>query len=294
LTLTISNCLAQNRLENFLKPSDTLNLKREKAVFISEAVLASTALIGLNQLWYADYPRSDFHFINDNQEWLQMDKAGHFYSSYHIGRMGAELLQWSGSDKKKQLVYGAGLGFAFLTAVEVMDGFSSEWGASAGDVIANAAGTGLFVSQELIWQEQRIIPKFSFHTTRFADYRPDVLGRSLAEQILKDYNGQTYWLSINLYSFFKDSKIPKWFNLAVGFGADGMISGNVKNQDLFLNQNEFQKRQFYLSFDVYFSKIKTKSHLLQTVFSVLNVLKIPAPTLELTNKGVLKRHILYF
>lgn len=294
MTLTISNCLAQNRLENFLKPSDTLNLKREKAVFISEAVLASTALIGLNQLWYADYPRSDFHFINDNQEWLQMDKAGHFYSSYHIGRMGAELLQWSGSDKKKQLVYGAGLGFAFLTAVEVMDGFSSEWGASAGDVIANAAGTGLFVSQELIWQEQRIIPKFSFHTTRFADYRPDVLGRSLAEQILKDYNGQTYWLSINLYSFFKDSKIPKWFNLAVGFGADGMISGNVKNQDLFLNQNEFQKRQFYLSFDVYFSKIKTKSHLLQTVFSVLNVLKIPAPTLELTNKGVLKRHILYF
>jgi len=294
LTLTISNCLAQNRLENFLKPSDTLNLKREKAVFISEAVLASTALIGLNQLWYADYPRSDFHFINDNQEWLQMDKAGHFYSSYHIGRMGAELLQWSGSDKKKQLVYGAGLGFAFLTAVEVMDGFSSEWGASAGDVIANAAGTGLFVSQELIWQEQRIIPKFSFHTTRFADYRPDVLGRSLAEQILKDYNGQTYWLSINLYSFFKDSKIPKWFNLAVGYGADGMISGNVKNQDLFLNQNEFQKRQFYLSFDVYFSKIKTKSHLLQTVFSVLNVLKIPAPTLELTNKGVLKRHILYF
>jgi hypothetical protein len=49
---------------------------------------AQGALVGLNQLWYADYARSDFHFINDNAEWLQMDKAGHIYSSYHLGRLG--------------------------------------------------------------------------------------------------------------------------------------------------------------------------------------------------------------
>jgi hypothetical protein len=33
-----------------------------------------------------DYPI--FHFINDNAEWLQMDKAGHIYSSYHLGDWG--------------------------------------------------------------------------------------------------------------------------------------------------------------------------------------------------------------
>jgi hypothetical protein len=78
-----------------------------------------------------------------------------------------------------------GLGFAFLTAVEVMDGYSAEWGASSGDIIANAAGTALYVSQELIWQEQRITPKFSFHTTKYASFRPSVLGSSFSEQILK-------------------------------------------------------------------------------------------------------------
>ena len=41
------------------------------------------------------------------------------------------------------------LGFVFLTAVEVIDGYSSEWGASIGDVVANASGTALYVSQEL-------------------------------------------------------------------------------------------------------------------------------------------------
>jgi hypothetical protein len=87
-------------------------------------------------------------------------------------------------------------------------------GASSGDIIANASGTALFVSQ-LLWKEQRITPKFSFHTTH-AQYRPNVLGSSLAEQMLKDYNGQTYWLSVNLHSFYKGSKIPKWLNLAIG------------------------------------------------------------------------------
>lgn len=263
-------------------------------MFITEAVLASAALIGLNQLWYADYPKSKFHFINDNSEWLQMDKVGHFYSSYQMGRLGSEMLEWSGADKKDQLIYGSGLGFAFLTAVEVLDGFSSEWGASTGDIIANASGTALYVSQELLWNEQRIIPKFSFHATQYAKYRPNVLGHSFAEQLLKDYNGQTYWLSVNLHSFLKDSKIPKWLNLAVGYGVDGLISGNGENPNLFLVPNNTRTRQFYLSFDVDLTKIKTNSHLFKTVFSVLNTLKIPAPTVEIKQFDQFKLHFIYF
>ena len=83
---------AQNKIESFLKPSDTLNKKRLRTLAISEAAIGSAALIGLNQVWYADYPRSNFHFINDNAEWLQMDKVGHLYSSYHLGSFGANAL----------------------------------------------------------------------------------------------------------------------------------------------------------------------------------------------------------
>ena len=285
---------SQNRDESFLKPSDTLNKKRQNTVVISEAVLASGTLIGLNQLWYADYPKSDFHFINDNSEWLQMDKAGHVFSSYHLGRFGAEMLEWSGATKTNQLVYGAGLGFAFLTAVEVLDGYSDEWGASSGDIIANASGTALYVSQQLIWNEQRITPKFSFHTTKYANYRPEVLGSSFSEQILKDYNGQTYWLSINLHSFAKGSKIPKWLNLALGYGADGMISGNLENTSASLTLNPQRFRQFYLSVDVDLTKIKTNSHFLKTFFSVFNTIKIPAPTIEFVQFKGIKYHLIYF
>ncbi len=286
--------MAQIPFDNFLKPSDSLNKKRQNSVFISEALLASGALIGLNQFWYADYPKSDFHFINDNSEWLQMDKVGHLYSSYHIGRFGAEALNWSGTNKKNQLIYGSSFGFVFLTAVEVMDGFSEEWGASMGDVVANAAGTTLYVSQELIWKEQRIIPKFSYHKTQYSNFRPNVFGSTFQEQILKDYNGQTYWLSTNIYSFSKGSKIPKWLNVALGYGAEGMISGNDDNSAPILTPKSDKFRQFYLSLDVDFSKIKTKSHFLKTIFSVFNTVKIPAPTIEYSPQSGFKFHAFYF
>lgn len=285
---------SQNGLDRFLTPSDSLNAKRKKAIFISEAAVGAVTLVGLNQLWYADYPKSKFHLINDNEEWLQMDKVGHFYSTYHLGRFGAEMLQWSGATKKQQLVYGSTLGLAFLTVVEVFDGFSSEWGASPGDMLANASGTALYVSQELLWKEQRITPKFSFHATKYAPLRPNILGSNLPENILKDYNGQTYWLSINLHSFFKQSKIPKWLNLAVGYGADGMLTGNSENTFEVGTFSSERKRQFYLSLDVDLTKIETKSPILKTFFSVFNTIKIPAPTLEYTPREPFKGHLFYF
>lgn len=283
-----------NSFESFFKPSDSLNLKRQNTVIISEAVLAAGTLIGLSQAWYADYPKSDFHFINDNSDWLQMDKFGHVFASYHLGRFGAEMLQWSGANKKNQLLYGAGLGFAFLTAVEVFDGYSSQWGASSGDIIANASGTALYVSQELIWKEQRITPKFSFHTTKYAGYRPEVLGSSYTEQILKDYNGQTYWLSVNLHSFAKGSKIPKWLNVALGYGAEGMITGNKENTTTTYTPNPQRFKQLYLSLDVDLTKIKTNSYFLKTIFSVFNSVKIPAPTIEFVQFNDIKYHFIYF
>lgn len=285
---------AQNSIERFFKPSDTLNTTRLKSVVISEVVIGATALIGLNQVWYAEYPRSEFHFINDNAEWLQMDKAGHVFSAYHLGSFGANALKWAGSSRKSQLIYGSTLGLAFLTTVEVFDGYSANWGASLGDVIANVSGTALFVSQELLWKEQRIVPKFSFHTTPYASVRPEVLGSSLQEQILKDYNGQTYWLSANIHSFAKTSKIPKWLNVAIGYGAEGMITG----KDEFVNTVFFPEskryRQFYLSFDLDLTKIETKSHFVKTILTVFNSIKIPAPTFEIRCLGKSKMHLIYF
>ncbi len=276
----------------FFQRSDTLNKSRRTAVYVTEAALATATLIGLNEIWYSQYPRSRFHFLNDNSQWMQMDKFGHTFSSYYIGKMGMDALAWAGESKKNQLLYGATLGFAFLTAVEVLDGFSEEWGFSTGDVLANALGTGLLIGQELLWEEQRIQMKFSFMTSEYARYNPDKLGSSTLEQVLKDYNGQTYWLSFNLRSFFRESSIPRWLNVSIGYGANGLPEGSFDDSLPPLPIESY--RQLFTSVDIDLTKIPTNSDFLKTVFNVFNFVKIPAPALEYRTNGSFRFHFLYF
>ncbi|WP_417867703.1 DUF2279 domain-containing protein [Xanthomarina gelatinilytica] len=284
---------SQSKLNQFLKPSDTLNTSRRNAVIITEASMATLTLVGLNQLWYADYPKSKFHTLNDNNQWLQMDKLGHVFSAYQLGRLGANTLLWSGVSKQDQLIYGSTIGVAFLTVVEVFDGYSEEWGFSWGDMAANVTGAGLYVGQQLLWKEQRFTIKYSFHRTDYAPQNPEVLGNGFSEEFLKDYNGQTYWLSLNLHAFFKESKIPSWLNVALGYGAEGMISGsNTNDNDVVQEQNPY--RQFYLSLDMDLTRIKTNSHVLRTIFDVFNVIKVPFPALEFNDKNGIKFHGIYF
>lgn len=294
IILVLNTSVAQDKFSDFLKPSDSLNKPRIQALVVGKGAFVAGTLIGLNQLWYKNYPKSDFHFIIDNADWLQMDKAGHVFAAYHLGRASSESLKWAGISRNSQLIYGASLGFILLSTIEVFDGYSAQWGASWGDIIANSSGTFFFVGQELLWKEQRITPKFSFHTTPFAALRPNTLGSTFSEQVLKDYNGQTYWLSANVSSFIKTATIPKWLNVALGYGGDGMLTGTANDMNAILLPVQTRTRQFYVSLDVDLTRINTKSHFLKTLFSVLNTIKIPAPTIEINSSGRLKAHAFYF
>jgi uncharacterized protein YfiM (DUF2279 family) len=272
---------------------DTLNVKRLKTVVATEAVVYSVSMIGLYQLWYKNEPTSPFHLFNDNQQWLYMDKIGHAMTSYYVGKVGYEALSWSGVTEKKAIWYGGTLGLAFLTSVEVFDGYSSGWGFSTGDMAANVLGSGLFIGQQLGWKEQRVLLKYSFYPTDYAAKRPNMLGENLLQQSLKDYNGQTYWLSVNVASFLNDeTRFPKWLNVAVGYGADGMLGGRnnefVSDNQYFDYSNIKRQKQFYLSLDVDLTRIKTKNQFLSAVFNTFGFIKFPFPALMLEESGNVK------
>lgn len=281
------------------KDSVSLFQKRKKIVVIGGLANIAITHIGLNQLWYKDYPRSSFHFINDNDQWMQMDKMGHMYSSYYLGIMGIKAAQWAGYSRKKAIWMGGLYGTLFQTPIEIQDGFSEKWGASMGDIVANSLGTTLAIAQELKWDEQRIQLKYSFSSTNYASIRPNTLGDGITQEFLKDYNGQTYWLSTNISSFLnQESKFPKWLNFAVGYGADGMIGGEDNlwedAQGIHYDYSHIpRKRQFYIAPDINFSKIKTNRKGVKLLFVVLNAIKFPAPTIEFQS-GESKFHWLKF
>lgn len=276
--------------------SDTLNRKRLNLVIATGATLYAVSIPALYVLWYKDYPQSGFHFFNDNGEWLQMDKFGHTTASYYIGLVGYNALRWTGLPEKKSIWYGGMTGLVYLTTVEIMDGFSEQWGASPGDMVANTLGAALFISQQLTWHEQKFVMKWSYHASPYAQDNPDQLGDTPAKRMLKDYNGQTYWLSANVSSLgLQHTRFPKWLNIAAGYGAEGMTGA-------FSNPSEIngvpvpyseRYRQFYFAADIDLSRIPVKSKTLKLIFNAIGFIKFPMPTLEFNKNGV-KFYPLYF
>ena len=276
------------------QPTDTAAVNHSRLVVLGSAFTVgyTSMLVGLNKAWYAEQERTGFHFFNDNKQWKQVDKAGHFWSAFHQSRAGIELLRWAGVPEQKAILYGGLTGIILQTPIEIFDGYQADYGASVGDAVANTVGSAAIVAQELAWHEVRIMPKFSFHTTRYADVRPNVLGSNTGEQILKDYNGQTYWLSVNVGDFLKqESKYPKWLSFAIGYGAEEIVYNSPSGNR---NAGFDAHRQFYLSPDLNLMHFKGKSKVWNTTLYLLSAIKIPAPALEYNRQSGFKMHSLYF
>ena len=302
----------------FFEPADTLNNWRFWGSAAAGATIYTGVIISLNNVWYAEYERSKFHLFNDMGEWEDMDKMGHTVTAYTEANWVYKGARWTGLEDRKSIWMGVAMGTLFQASIETLDGFSEKWGFSLPDIAFNTIGVSVFAAQQMAWNEQRIILKVSSfhkpypelsitstegsHTTLLTTRTNDLYGSSYAARFLKDYNALTTWASVNVHSFIKNknSRFPKWLNVAVGYGAEHLYGG-FRNEwsegDVMyvLNKADFPRyRQIYLSLDIDLTRIKTKSPFLKTVFSVINVIKIPAPTLEVNTLGKVRFHPIYF
>lgn len=293
----IFTCFVASATAQKFSIPDSLNTKREKLVNFSALTAYPNTMFGLYELWYKDYPQTSFHFFDDSKEWLQMDKAGHIATAYDITNGMYSIYRWCGLDERKSTNRSMLIAMAYQGTIEVLDGFSSQWGFSWADFASNTTGTFLFYAQQRLWHEQRIKLKYSFHQTGYPPYRPNLLGKSLIEQPLKDYNGQTYWMSFHLNSFLsKNKKFPDWLCFAVGYGVDGLVGAN-SNPSIVNGETipPFERRrQYYLGIDIDLSKIKTNHRWLHDVFSVINFIRLPLPAYEFNGDAKGKFYPLYF
>jgi len=288
--------LGQNYNDTLQKPFHPV--KFGGVISVGSLFYAGT-LTGLYSIWYQDKSPSPFHFKNDNAGWLQIDKYGHAYTSYLFGKLGMNSLKWAGVDRKKAIWLGSSYGFIFMTSVEILDGHYWEWGASPMDMVANASGALLLIAQELAFNQQILTYKFSYHPTELAKFKPGTLGDSDISRVVEDYNGQTFWLSLNLKSVFKHQKaFPNWLNIAGGYGAYGMLSGETNPTYTYYNGiliSPIERyRSYYLTLDIDFDKIKTNSRFLRSAFFFLNLLKFPLPTIEFNTLGQTRLHPFFF
>jgi hypothetical protein len=276
--------------------SSHIALKYKKNITMITATSAA-AVVGtyttLGYFWYANQPKSNFHFFNDNQEWMQMDKLGHAMSAFAISETAVKTLSSVGVHRQKSIWIGSAVGLVFQTPIEIFDGYMKNYGASWGDEIANITGSGLVLGQYLLWNDIRIHPKFIYHKSNFPELSPQkgLLGNHWSNYWLKDYNGQTYWLSFDIHKFLKhDNKFPKWLNIAIGTGASNMLRAQFEDNEQ-LNYTPY--RRYFIAFDLNLQAIKSKSKIVNACLHTLNYIRIPLPTIEYNTVNGFKGHWWY-
>lgn len=282
-----------------LYSSDSLTRKVDKNFYkflAVEGIVLTGAISYLKNEWYSDKKRVPFHFYNDFKGWNQIDKFGHFYAAYLESTIGYSLMKKFNFSENQALYLGGSQGLILETPIEFFDAYYEGWGFSISDMVANALGSVFFIAQQKYFREQLILPKLSFSRSKYARNAYGLLGKNnLLSEFVYDYNGYTFWFSFSPKNVFRFSKIPEWLNLALGYGADGML-GEFENKAFYQGQsltNYKRFRQFYISLDIDFSKIKTKSRVLKKVYKAISFIKIPLPTLEFSNKKV-RGYFFYF
>ena len=280
-----------------LRDSSEIMHRRTTTIEIAGGAVYLGTLLALYNIKYKDNLQSRFKINTVKDDWrMGMDANHHTIGSYYIGRMSYKLLRWAGTSEQRAAWIGGLSGFFMLTSQEVFDGFDSKWCASTSDVASNALGSALFISQQLIWHNQKIVLKWSYHPTSFPNQNPDLLGSNSVQKMIKDYNGQTFWLSANLKSFSqKDLHIPCWLNIAMGLGVTGM-TGPVNNTPLYRSYpiDGFKtQRLFYIAPDIDLTRLRIRSATLKWIFEAIGVLKFPMPALQISGQKV-KFKPLYF
>ena len=310
----VSILLCQHTLPaQWLVPADTLNSQRLYTGLGIAAITYGTFTLGLNYAWYADHDRSRFHLFNDSGEWMDMDKFGHAYSSYFQSQLVFHGARWTGLDERRSLWTGISTSLLFQSTIEVMDGFSDKWGFSIPDMAFNLGGVALFGLQQQFWHEQRIILKMSSFprsysdeivksdqnmTEYLSDRATDLYGRGFSTRLLKDYNAQTVWLSVNPRSFMSEASwLPPWLNLALGVGAENLYGGfenSWANELGTFTTDRPRYQQYFLSMDIDLTRIKTNDPFLKSLLRLLNIIKVPFPTLEYNPEEGLIGHWVHF
>ncbi|MCX7736144.1 MAG: YfiM family protein [Candidatus Kapabacteria bacterium] len=156
-----------------------------------------------------------FHFQEDGYYALYSDKAGHFFGTYLSSYVLSETMMTIGFSWDAASIWGAVLGLAYTTYVEINDGFAVNWGFSMSDFYADIAGAGFFLAQHYIPFLQNFTPKFMYMPSPWTgnNYRIP------SEMFIDDYSSHTLWLSVNVYNLLPDNLKKYWIPwLEISFG----------------------------------------------------------------------------
>lgn len=217
--------------------------------------------------WWDD-ERSHFHFENDFDYALNLDKLGHFAAGVMLGESFYEGYRWAGATEFQSYLF-AGLS-AMMThvAIDVKDGYSPEWGFSIFDVLSGTIGGFYPMAERYIPLFKYVDLKWSYWINTKAYYRQSDTGI-----FTDDYCNQTFWASFKPYRLLPAAArqyYPSWLAIAAGLSIDEKV----------FTKEPHPRREVYIALDYDLEAFRPQSRLARTIVKYLNYFKLPAPTIQ--------------
>lgn len=263
-------------------PFRKTQIKPLQTAIIGGVFATTVVALHINQenAWWKGQRRS-FHFVEDWQSALQVDKLGHSFGSYLMSYGTSESLMASGFNWDDATIYGAIIGLCYQTYVETEDGFASSWGFSPSDWYADAFGSMFFLAQHYVPALQNITPKWQFAPSEWTG-KP-IINRP--RTFIDDYNSSTFWWSLNVYDILPKSAkkywVP-WLNVALGYGGDAIDAVTDPTQP----PDQLGQRRYIVGLDLNLVRILPEGGYFWNWFrQTLNYIKLPTPALEFSKAG---------
>lgn len=209
-----------------------------------------------------------FHFSNDFEYALNMDKFGHFYSGVLLGEGFYDALRWAGLGESSSLLWGGGLSFLTHMGIDIKDGFA-EWGYSVYDVLAGTLG-GFYPLAK------RYVPAFAYFDFKWSWFKNSTAyyDNSTTDIFTDDYVNQTFWLSAKVHKLLPAPAQDYWpaaLAIAAGLSVDDLVhyGGGEGSYEVYIG----------LDWDLE-GAFRPQSVGAKRLVRYLNYLKLPAPALQ--------------
>ncbi|MBU3678259.1 MAG: DUF2279 domain-containing protein [Candidatus Kapabacteria bacterium] len=261
---------------------------------VTDVQLVPTAIIGtaytglivglqmqMSNSWWER--NGSFHVQEDGDYARYLDKAGHFFTGFTMSTIMGDALMECGFDYTTSTWLGASVGLAYMTMVEIQDGYAVTWGFSPSDALSNLTGAAFYAARNLVPALQNVTPRWSYVPAHLVGDRATT-ERPLT--IFDDYNATTFWLNFNVENMLPASLAvhwPDWMTISVGYGCR-----DYEVRDPATGAMLPVKRRMMIGIDYDWLKIIPESSIgvLNYVRQGLNYIRIPGPTLEFGDDGV--------
>lgn len=246
----------------------------------------------------------DFHIQEDIQYSLFLDKFGHFYGGYSTSYLLGEMLQLAGFSWDAATIWGSALGLSYMTYIEVLDGYSKDFGFSPSDFYADIAGSAFYIAQHYVPILQNFSPKFEYVNPKWLGE----LDRKPHDSFIDNYSAQAFWMSVNIRNLFGGvvkEYCPEWINLSIGYAVYS-LSGTYQKEDgtwdYYYPENLSHRvnsvtagnRKLIIALDYDLSKLLPDGPpFWNWMKQSLNLFKLPAPAVEFGFEGKTKVYLLY-